>query len=288
MLLILRLLRVKQWAKNSFIFFPLIYSGYLFHKTAALNCLLTFCGFCLISSGIYILNDFLDRDKDRLHPKKSQRPLAKLKIRGDVIGAAVLVLIASGLWVCQQVDRGVLFTAVIFIMIHLVYNYLTKHVVILDVIFIALGFQMRIWAGAYASGVLPSIWLQMCVFILALFLGFNKRRHELTTLKDVAAGHRKVLGDYSTQLLDQIIVICSTLAITFYGLYTISPDITARINNHNMVYSVTFVIYGIFRYLYLVHIRKLGDEPGEILFSDKSFMLNIIFWIAFIIVILYQ
>lgn len=282
------LLRVKQWIKNAFIFFSLIFSGRLFQVHAMSNCVVTFFGFCLVASGLYILNDYLDRHKDRLHPRKSHRPLAKMEINQSTIATVVIGLIGVGLLVCWLVDPLVLITALIYILLHLVYNFLAKAIVIIDVVFIALGFHIRIWAGAMASDVIPSVWLQMCVFLLALFLGFTKRRHEIVALGENAAGHRSVLSHYTVYFLDQIIIICSTLAIVFYGLYTISPDIVNRIGSHNMVYSVVFVIYGIFRYLYLSHVKKQGDDAGEVLASDSPLLINVLLWILFICYLLYN
>ena len=244
-------------------------------------------GFCFTSSGVYVLNDFMDRERDRLHPKKSRRPLAQNKISANAVQLLILSLLTLGMWICLVADPMVFLMAIIYLVVHLAYNLAIKNIVILDVIFIALGFQIRIWAGSLASNAIPSVWLQLCVFILALFLGFNKRRHELETLHEQASHHRKVLADYTTYLLDQIVMICSTLAIVFYGLYTISSDIVSRLGNHNMVYSVIFVIYGMFRYLYLVHVKKAGDDPGELLFTDKSLIINIVLWIIFVIIILY-
>lgn len=282
------LLRVKQWVKNTFIFFPALFGGQLQEFSLLLNCLIAYVGFCLVSSGLYILNDYLDRDKDRLHPKKAQRPLARSKIDRNVLTSLIIGLIAIGLVICNQVNQSVLTIAVIYIFIHLGYNFYAKRVVLLDVAFIAAGFQIRIWAGALASSIFPSVWLQMCVFLLALFLGFTKRRYELSTLKDKASEHRSVLSHYTSYLLDQIIIICSTLAITFYGLYTISFDIVHRVGNQNMVYSVAFVIYGIFRYLYLVHVKKLGDEPGEVLATDTPLLINVLLWIFYVGFLLYN
>ena len=281
------LLRVKQWVKNAFVFFPLIFSGKLFSPVPIVNCVITFLGFCLVASGLYILNDYLDRYKARLHPRKVGRPLAKLEVGKPVIALLTGGLIGVGLLVCWQVDPLVLAAALIYILLHLAYNFFAKKIVIIDVVFIAIGFQIRIWAGAMASGVVPSVWLQMCVFILALFLGFTKRRHEMHVLKDKAHEHRLVLAHYTLYLLDQLIIICSTLAIVFYGLYTISPEIVSRLGNYRMSYSVIFVVYGIFRYLYLVHVKKMGNDPGEALFSDWPLFFCIILWVGYVGVLIY-
>ncbi len=282
-----KLLRIKQWIKNAFIFFPLIFSGNLFDINRLLNCVVTFVGFCLIASGTYIFNDHIDSHKDRLHPKKASRPLAQGKFKNSQIIGLIVGLLSLGLLICFVVDIFIFYMGVLYILLHLIYNLYTKKIVILDVVFVAAGFQLRIWAGALASGVLPSARFQLCVFLLALFLGFTKRRHEITTLKDQAPEHRSVLAHYTTYLLDQIIIICSTLSIVFYGLYTLSADIMIRVGQDYMIYSVGFVIYGIFRYLYLVHVKKFGDDPGEILLSDRPLLINIILWILFVIMILY-
>lgn len=288
MINMLKLLRVKQWVKNAFILFPLIFSAQLFHWNILSACFITFSGFCLVASGLYVLNDFFDVKHDRMHPKKSHRPLAQKDIQPSVIITLILFLLGAGLYILLQVDPLILYVAVLYIFIHLIYNLYTKKIVILDVIFIAAGFQIRIWAGSLAANVLPSVWLQLCVFLLALFLGFTKRRHEISTLREKASEHRSVLAHYTTYLLDQIIIICSTLAIVFYGLYTISPEVIGKVGNQNMLYSVGFVIYGIFRYLYLVHVKKSGGDPGEVLFSDKPLTTNIVLWIIYVIVILYH
>lgn len=285
---ILDLLRVKQWVKNTFIFFPLIFSGKLFESPSTINTVVAFSGFCLIASGLYILNDYLDRETDRLHPKKSLRPMARLGVTRAQVAVLVLFLISTGLLVCRQIDPLLLVTALLYITINLVYNFITKFIVIVDVIFVALGFHIRIWAGGLAAGAAPSVWLQMCVFLLALFLGFTKRRHEIATLGNDATGHRRVLSHYSLYLLDQIILICSTLAVVFYGLYTMTPEIQERMGHPYMLYSVVFVIYGIFRYLYLSHRRKQGDDPGEVLATDPPLLINVLLWILFICYLLYK
>ncbi len=284
----IKLLRAKQWVKNSFIFFPLLFSGYLFHKQALVDTALTFVGFCLVSSSLYVFNDYKDRHKDKLHPKKAHRPLAQADVPAGIIFTIILTFMAGGLFICHIVDILVVFMAIFYIAIHLLYNYYAKMVVIIDAFFVAVGFQIRILAGSLAANITPSIWLQICVFILALFLGFTKRRYEISTLKDKASEHRSVLAHYTSYLLDQIIIICSTLAIVFYGLYTISSDIVYRIGSQNMAYSVVFVAYGIFRYLYLIHVKKLGDEPGEILATDVPLLINVLLWIFYVGFLIYS
>lgn len=284
---IIDLMRVRQWVKNFFIFFPLIFAGKLYQPQDAFDCFVTLAGFCLVSSSVYIFNDLLDIKYDRVHPKKSKRPLVQGPFNLRLVIAFIIALVMTGLFICFSVSREVFLCALTYIALNLVYNFYTKKIVILDVVFVAFGFQVRIWAGSFAAGVFPSVWLQMCVLLLALFLGFTKRRHEISTLKDKAGEHRSVLAHYTAYLLDQIIIICSTLTIVFYGLYVISADTFGRLSNQRMAYSLIFVVYGIFRYLYLVHVKKLGDEPGEIILSDPPILTNILAWIFYIGFVLY-
>lgn len=283
----IKLLRVKQWIKNSFIAFPLIFSGQLFEVLPRTQCILTLLGFCFISSSVYVFNDFLDINSDKIHPKKSQRPLIHLNLSRIKIFSIIGGLLIIGLIICAQTNTKIVLVALSYVLLHIVYNFLTKHVVIFDVIFIAIGFQLRIWAGSFAVNVHPSIWLQMCVFLLTLFLGFAKRRHELISLKDTASLHRKVLAQYTPSLLDQFVLISAILTIVFYNLYTISPDTFARLGHHGMVYSIIFVLYGIFRYYYLIHIKNLGGDPGEIILSDLPIFMTLVLWTGYVVLILY-
>ena len=283
-LILVQLLRVKQWIKNFFIFFPLIFSGQFYDFDFLLRTIITFAAFCFVTSGIYVFNDCLDIKRDRAHPRKKDRPLASLNICPWAAAVTILSLVAAGLFCARLVDSQVVMMALVYVGLNVIYNLFAKRVVILDVIFIALGFQIRVWAGSLAIGILPSVWLQLCVFLLSLFLGFSKRRNEIAVLKDKASEHRVVLSHYNLYLLDQIIAICSTLTIVFYGLYAMS---TAPQGPDYMVYSIIFVIYGIFRYLYLIHVKKLCVDASEIIFSDFPFFINILCWTFYIVFILY-
>ena len=283
----LNLLRVKQWIKNTFILFPLLFSGKFFQRELFIQCLWTFLAFSLISSGLYIFNDLLDRKKDRWHPKKALRPLARGEFNRPLVIFLIFFLNLGGLFILALLNSSFIYPAILFIGIHVIYNLYTKKIVILDVIFIAFGFHIRIWTGSLAAQVIPSVWLQLCVFLLALFLGFTKRRYELAALKDKAAEHRGVLAHYTSYLLDQVIMICSTLTIVFYGLYTISPEMVMRVGHKNMIYSLVFVIYGIFRYLYLVHVKRLGDDPSDVLTSDLPLLTCVLSWILYVGALIY-
>ena len=283
MRLLLDLLRFKQWIKNGFLIFPLIFSGQFAQWSLWVHCFRGIIAFCLISSGMYIINDIIDLKEDRLHPQKSKRPLSagKISISSAILIAAVALIL--GLFLSWKLNQEFLIFVVAYILLNILYNLRVKHVVIVDVLMVAFGFQIRILAGAAAYHILPSLWLLMCVFVLALFLGFTKRRHEISTLKSEAGAHRGVLEHYTPYLLDQMIIISSTLAIVFYGLYTISAEVVQRIGGYEMFYSTPFVIYGIFRYLYLIHVRKLGGEPEDILLSDLPLLIDIFLWIIFVV-----
>jgi len=280
-------LRVRQWVKNLFIISALIFSGRFNELNLWGHCVWTMVGFCLLSSGMYIINDIRDLKEDRLHPKKATRPLASGKIQVSVAGWIAAGLLILGILICRGQGEEVLILGLSYVLLHIVYNLRTKHIVLLDVLTVALGFQIRIWAGAEAIHVTPSAWLQICMFVLALFLGFTKRRCEIVNLEKNATLHRSVLSHYTEYFLDQMIVICSSLSIVLYGLYTVSSEVTERIHGYAMFYSIGFVVYGIFRYLYLMHIKKMGDDPSEALLTDKPMMVNLLLWILFIVTIIH-
>jgi len=242
--------------------------------------------FCLISSGMYIINDIIDFKEDRLHPQKSKRPIAAGEITVSTalfIAAGALIL---GEIVSSRLGQEFFIYSTAYIVLNVLYNLRAKHIVIVDVLMVSFGFQIRILAGAASTHILPSLWLLMCVFVLALFLGFTKRRYEFSILKSDASAHRGVLEHYTAYFLDQIIMISSTLAIVFYGLYTISAEVVQRIGGYEMFYSTPFVIYGIFRYLYLIHVRKLGGQPEDILLSDLPLLIDIFLWIIFVVAVI--
>ena len=283
----LQLLRVKQWIKNAFIFFPLIFSGRVLEDRLTLKTAIVFLGFSLVASALYIINDLIDRKKDKLHPKKAQRILTASNLNKNFIFALVGALQITGVYILIRIEPLLVFPIGIYILVNLLYNLFAKRIVLLDVMFIAFGFHLRIWTGAIAVSIIPSVWLQLCVFLLALFLGFTKRRNEFSILKERAYEHRAVLSHYTISMLDQVIIICSTLAIVFYGLYTISPEITQRYGGSKMIFSIIFVIYGMFRYLYLMHVKQLGDDPSEVLLTDFPLLFCVLSWICYLIVVLY-
>ncbi len=266
--------------------FPLIFSGNFGQWVLWIKCFKGIIAFCLICSGMYIINDILDLKEDRLHPQKSKRPLAAGKIPISKALLIAVLCLALGLFMSWPLGPQFFTFALAYILLNVIYNLKAKHIVILDVLMVAFGFQLRILAGAAADQIQPSLWLLMCVFVLALFLAISKRRYELSALKTDARAHRGVLEQYTPYLLEQMIIVSSTLSIVFYGLYTISGEVVRRIGGYEMFYSIPFVIYGIFRYLYLIHEQKQGGEPEDILLTDRPLLIDIFLWVIFVVVVI--
>jgi 4-hydroxybenzoate polyprenyltransferase len=279
-------MRPKQWTKNALVFMALLFSlGQTWHvedpstwlpllgKTAA-----TFALFCLVCGADYLVNDVRDRESDLLHPKKRLRPIAAgaLPVR-TALGAA-LVFIVVGIAGSFALEPRVGFVVLGYVGMMLAYSYRLKHVVLLDLMIIAGGFVLRAMAGAFVIDVPVSPWLYVVTALGALFLAINKRRAEIELLKDDANQHRPILDEYTTSLLDQMASIVTASTLVAYGLYTFTADALPK--NHSMMLTIPFVLYGIFRYLYLVHVRGEGGSPEEVLLKDGPLMLDIVLWIA--------
>ncbi|MCA9527761.1 MAG: decaprenyl-phosphate phosphoribosyltransferase [Myxococcales bacterium] len=266
----LRALRPHQWVKNVFVFAALIFSRSLTDPDLVLRALLAFAAFSLVASAIYLINDVADYARDRLHPKKQKRPIAAGKVkRGTAIGmAAVLMPAGLALAFSLSIPAGV--TVAVYGVMNLSYSLRLKHVVLLDVFIIALGFLLRVTVGAFAIDVGISPWLLICTFFIALFLAFCKRRHELESLGEDAAAHRGILARYSTPFIDKMIGALASMTVMSYALYTIDPRVIARLGTDGLVLTVPLVLFGVFRYLYLVHIEQKGGSPTEIVLTDRG------------------
>ena len=266
----LRALRPHQWVKNVFVFAALIFSRSLTDPDLVLRALLAFAAFSLVASAIYLINDVADYARDRLHPKKQKRPIAAGKVkRGTAIGmAAVLMPAGLALAFGLSIPAGV--TVAVYGVMNLSYSLRLKHVVLLDVFIIALGFLLRVTVGAFAIDVGISPWLLICTFFIALFLAFCKRRHELESLGEDAAAHRGILARYSTPFIDKMIGALASMTVMSYALYTIDPRVIARLGTDGLVLTVPLVLFGVFRYLYLVHIEQKGGSPTEIVLTDRG------------------
>jgi 4-hydroxybenzoate polyprenyltransferase len=283
---LLKTMRPRQWTKNAFVFAALVFDGKLFHLTAFLRTLAGFGLFCLISSATYIFNDLLDIEADRQHPMKKNRPIAsgKLPVPVAVIVGIILTLTAlvAGYFLAWQLALTIL---VYFVMM-LAYSKWLKHVPILDVLIIAAGFVLRVHAGTTVITVERfSPWLYVLMTLLALYLGFGKRRAELGLLATDAISHRKVLDGYTIPLLDQFITIVSGTTIVVYSLYTFfRPEAPG---DHALMLTIPFVIYAIFRYLYLIQVKNIGGEPEEILLTDRPFQISIFLWGLAVLAVFY-
>jgi len=278
--LIFRTMRPRQWTKNLLVFAALIFSQNLFNTSMLRDSTIAFVIFCLLSGSVYTLNDLLDIKQDRLHPKKSKRPLAsgKLKPASAIIAGLLLVTLslANAFWL--NTNFGLI--ALSYFILQIAYSTILKHVVILDVLAVSIGFVLRAIAGAEVIDVPISSWLLVCTILLALFLSLGKRRHEILLLEENAANHRKILYEYSPGLLDQMISVVTASTVVAYALYTMSAETITKFQTDNLKYTIPFVLYGIFRYLYLIHQRSEGGSPEKILLNDKPLLINIILYLT--------
>jgi 4-hydroxybenzoate polyprenyltransferase len=279
-------MRPRQWTKNVFIFAALVFDKQLFVIESFLRTLGGFALFCLISSSVYIFNDLADIEADRQHPEKKNRPIpsGKLPVSTAWIAGILLVVIALGLgYLLSPSFAGVLS---LYFLINMAYSKWLKHVPIVDVLIIASGFVLRVGAGVTLINVERfSPWLYVVMTLLSLFLGFGKRRAELALLAKGAGSHRKVLEGYTLPLLDQYIMIVSGTTIVAYSLYTFSaPNVP---ENHSMMLTIPFVLYTIFRYLYLVQVKQEGGAPEEVLLTDRPFQIAMGMWAVTVLLIFY-
>jgi len=279
-------LRPQQWVKNLFVFGGLIFSQRLF-TPAVWPALSAFAIFCGLSGAVYLLNDVADRHKDRLHPDKRHRPIAAGRLAPGTAVAAAAVLIVAGLALSVRLSPRFALTALAYVGLLVAYSAWLKHVVIVDVLVVAMGFVLRAVAGALAIGVAISGWLLICTILLALFLALGKRRHEVLTLGEGAARHRPTLAEYSPGLLDQMIAVVTASTVTAYALYTMSPETVAKFHTQLLPATLPFVLYGIFRYLYLLYHRRIGGNPSEIVVRDRALLVNALLWLATVLLIIY-
>jgi len=274
------LLRPRQWVKNAFVLAPLLFSGRATDPATIARAVVATVGFCLLASGVYALNDVRDRERDRLHPGKRGRPVAsgRISVRTALFASAVLLLVACT--VSTALDPRLGLVAVAYVALNIAYTLGLKDMVILDVFLISAFFLLRLLAGAVAISVRPSIWLLLCGGLLALYLGFAKRRHELLLLADDSTGHRTVLAFYGPELLDQMSVVLLSVTIVSYIMYTLNSQTAMLVGSEMLAYSTVFVLYGVFRYLYLVHQKGRGS-PTETLLTDPALMVTIFLWLAY-------
>ncbi len=283
---IIKTMRPRQWTKNVFVLAPLVFDRQLTNPTALARSLAGMLLFCLISSCVYVLNDIMDVNSDRMHPVKKNRPIASgaLPIKGAYFLVAVLLIITVPLSFWLSPAYGII--ALIYFGINLAYSIWLKHIPLIDVLIIAACYVLRVAAGVVLITVERfSPWLYIVTTLFALFIGFGKRRAELSLLEGEAKSHRRVLDGYNIPLLDQLITIVSGTTVVAYSLYTFTaPNIPA---NHAMMLTIPFILYGIFRYLWLINVKHAGGAPEELVFTDRPLQVTILLWGLSVLLIFY-
>ena len=280
-------MRPEQWTKNLLVFAGVIFSMELFQLRAVGLSLAAFGVFCALSSVVYLVNDIMDREVDRQHPLKKWRPIASGDLSPATAALAAALIAAGALIAAFSVRLSFGVVSVVYIALQMLYSGPLKQVVIVDVLVIAAGFVLRAVAGAVVIGVVISQWLLVCTTQLALFLALSKRRHELVLLADGASGHRKILGEYSPYLLDQMIGVVTASTLIAYTFYCINPETALKFRTELLGLTIPFPLYGIFRYLYLVHRREGGGSPSQMLVNDRPLLACVALWVASVVVLIY-
>jgi 4-hydroxybenzoate polyprenyltransferase len=283
---LVRAMRPKQWAKNGLVFVPLVFTANQYWSPRSSRdvvhvialTLAAFALFCLLSSVVYLVNDLADLEKDRLHPVKRHRPLAAGHLRPGVARAAAIVILLGALPAAFWLRPSFGLVAALYLAITVLYTFVLKRVLLLDVFALAAGFLLRTVAGAEVIGVPISPWLYVCTTLGSLFLGFAKRRNELLLLQGDAGKHRPILSEYSPQLLDQILAVITSSTVMAYSLYTFTAENLPK--NHAMMLTIPFVLFGIFRYLYLIYVKNSGGSPEDALLHDRPLLAAVVLWLA--------
>lgn len=284
----IKLLRPTHWIKNVVVFGGLIFGGLARDSQSALVALYAFAVFCALSSLVYVVNDIFDREQDKNHPLKRARPIASGAVSPAGAWALATALAAAALFGSLALGQSFAQVAAAYIVLSFLYTLILKRYVIIDVMIIAIGFVLRSWAGAVAIDVRFDTGLFVCTFLLALFLGFGKRRHELILLgKENASAHRLSLNSYSAYFLDQLMGIVTASVVVVYIMYVISPDVETKLGSEHLWATSPFVLYGVFRYLYLVHVKESGGSPTRLLLTDMPLLVNVLLWLAAIIGLMY-
>jgi len=281
-------LRPGQWTKNLIVFAGLVFSLKLFEPPAILTAIEAFVIFCALSGLVYLINDVMDRESDRRHPTKCRRPIAAGDLPVSVALSAAGIIGAIALSAAFMLGFRFGVVAAGYVALQALYSGPLKHIVIIDVLAIAIGFVMRAVAGAVVLDVVISHWLFVCTILLALFIALAKRRHELVLLADDATSHRPILGEYSAYLLDQMIAVVTASTLIAYIFYTISPETEQKFGTSWLGLTIPFPLYGIFRYLYLVHKRELGGSPADLLLNDRPLLACVTFWVLAVVLIIYH
>jgi 4-hydroxybenzoate polyprenyltransferase len=285
--LLLASLRPEQWTKNLLVLAGVVFGGRLLEPSAVGLALAAFAVFCALSGAVYLFNDVADRTADQRHPLKRERPIASGQLPVSAAVATGVLLGTAGVGVAVWLSTSFGLVAATYLGSLLLYSLALKHVVILDVLMIAGGFVLRAVGGAVVVNVPIGHWLLVCTTLLALFLALSKRRHELVLLADGATDHRRILEEYSPYLLDQMIGVVTSSTLIAYTVYATSPDTAARLGTGKLGLTIPFVLYGIFRYLYLVHQKRGGGSPAAMLLTDRPLLGCVALWGASVIALLY-
>lgn len=284
----IRLMRPKQWIKNFFVFAPLIFARELFSAEPLLAALRAFIAFCLTASAVYILNDIADVESDRLHPEKKHRPIASGAVPAAHGYVLAFLLLAAVILIVLGMNRRFLLLLGFYFFLNLAYSFRLKEVVLLDVFAVASGFMLRVLGGAYAIDVRVSSWIVLCTLFISLFLGFAKRRGELVMNQELGiTSQRKVLLRYSVSFLDQMLTITAAGAVISYALYTVAPRTLEIYGTDKMIYTTVFVLYGVFRYLHIIHSGASTENPTNTVTSDATILITGILWIIACVVLIY-
>jgi len=277
---LLRLMRLRQWVKSCFVLMGIVFANAWHNPQMVKQVLMAAGAFSVVASGVYVLNDLLDREQDANHPHKRYRPLAARTVTLRVATALLIFLWTVGFALGYLVSRQILLILGAYVLINVGYSLGLKHIVLLDVFLLASGFMLRILAGTTGVGIAPSQWLLLCGLMVALFLGFAKRRAELYASVDGNPGSRKVLASYQPVLLDKLIVITSTCVILTYSLYTMNEQTIQVHHTESLIYTVPFVMYAIFRYIYSLHNQSMGSDPALEIFRDYHILFAIVGWLV--------
>ena len=269
----IKLMRPKQYIKNLFVMAAIIFSNKILDLDAVDKTIIAFIAFCLISSSVYILNDIVDIEKDKLHPKKCKRPLASGAISKGSAWVLFGLLVIISISMSFLINTSLTFILVLYLINNLLYSFKIKNVILLDVFSIAFGFILRVCAGSVAINAELSNWIILCTFFLSLYLGLGKRKKEISTLKDNAVEHRKILREYNDEVLNQMMTVVLSSTIVCYALYS-----TSNPKNPNMILTTIFVVYGVLRYNYIINTTEEGN-PTDVVLNDRSLQVNVLLWI---------
>jgi len=282
-----KLIRVRQWVKNLFVFAPLVFSLRLFDPDSVLAAVTAFFAFSFTASSLYALNDIVDLERDRFHPKKKYRPLPAGLLTVPQAALVGGLCFGLGLTLALELGLNVMIILGVYVLSNLYYSFFAKHVIILDTMLIALGFVLRVMAGAYALPVVPSSWMLVATFFLSLLLGLGKRYNELSVMREESASHREVLEQYDFSLIKQMFAVASSSTVVAYALYTMDPKVIRFFQTENLVFTLPFVVFGVFRYIFLVLSRQEGGEPAELVFKDRTMLITVVLWVMAVIVLIY-